>query len=105
MRSGRPTACAPFTRVRSATYPGALLRNGGRDFQDDPRAPDANPSKLTRFTVWVRSSTDGEPMDLTWSPTDIAFRDEVRAFLQDKLTPELRRAGRLMTSVYSDHEA
>jgi alkylation response protein AidB-like acyl-CoA dehydrogenase len=29
----------------------------------------------------------------------------VRAFLQDKLTPELRQAGRLMTSVYSDHEA
>jgi alkylation response protein AidB-like acyl-CoA dehydrogenase len=44
-------------------------------------------------------------MDLTWSLTDIAFRDEVRAFLKDKLTPELRRAGRLMTSVYSDHEA
>jgi alkylation response protein AidB-like acyl-CoA dehydrogenase len=44
-------------------------------------------------------------MDLTWSPTDIAFRDEVRAFLQEKLTPELQRAGRLMTSVYSDHEA
>jgi alkylation response protein AidB-like acyl-CoA dehydrogenase len=44
-------------------------------------------------------------MDLAWSATDIAFRDEVRAFLQDKLTPELQRAGRLMTSVYSDHEA
>ncbi len=44
-------------------------------------------------------------MDLLWSPTDIAFRDEVRAFLDEKLTPELRRAGRLMTSVYSDHDA
>ncbi|MDT5362407.1 MAG: hypothetical protein QOC69_4169 [Mycobacterium sp.] len=44
-------------------------------------------------------------MDLAWSPTDIAFRDEVRAFLQDKLTPDLQCAGRLMTSVYSDHEA
>ncbi|MDT5102534.1 MAG: hypothetical protein QOI25_47, partial [Mycobacterium sp.] len=44
-------------------------------------------------------------MDLAWSATDIAFRDEVRAFLQEKLTPELQRAGRLMTSVYSDHEA
>lgn len=44
-------------------------------------------------------------MDLTWSPTDIAFRDEVRAFLQEKLTPELQRSGRLMTSVYSDHDA
>lgn len=44
-------------------------------------------------------------MDLRWSPTDIAFRDEVRAFLQERLTPELRRSGRLMTNVYSDHEA
>ena len=44
-------------------------------------------------------------MDLAWSATDSAFRDEVRAFLQEKLTPELRLAGRLMTSVYADHEA
>ena len=44
-------------------------------------------------------------MDLAWSDSDIAFRDEVRAFLRDELTPELRQAGRLMTSVYSDHEA
>ena len=44
-------------------------------------------------------------MDLTWSPADLAFRDEVREFLDAKLTPELRRSGRLMTSVYSDHEA
>ncbi|MBI5339834.1 MAG: acyl-CoA dehydrogenase family protein [Mycolicibacterium rufum] len=44
-------------------------------------------------------------MDLQWSPTDLAFRDEVRAFLEEKLTPGLRRAGRLMTSVYADHEA
>ncbi|CAA0094580.1 Putative acyl-CoA dehydrogenase FadE17 [Mycolicibacterium vanbaalenii] len=44
-------------------------------------------------------------MDLQWSPADLAFRDEVRAFLDDKLTPELRRAGRLMTSVYADHDA
>ena len=44
-------------------------------------------------------------MDLTWSPTDLEFRDEVRAFLDEKLTPELRQAGRLMTSVYADHEA
>ncbi|BBY29084.1 acyl-CoA dehydrogenase family protein [Mycolicibacterium sediminis] len=44
-------------------------------------------------------------MDLSWSPADLEFRDEVRAFLDEKLTPELRRAGRLMTSVYSDHDA
>ncbi len=42
-------------------------------------------------------------MDLGWSETDLAFRDEVRTFLDDKLTPELRRAGQLMTSVYADH--
>ncbi len=44
-------------------------------------------------------------MDLEWSATDLAFRDEVRTFLEDKLTPELRRARRLMTSVYADHDA
>lgn len=44
-------------------------------------------------------------MDLTWSDRDLAFRDEVRAFLAEKLTPDLQRAGRLMTSVYADHEA
>lgn len=44
-------------------------------------------------------------MDLAWSPADLAFRDEVREFLAAKLTPELRAAGRLMTSVYADHDA
>jgi len=42
-------------------------------------------------------------MDLDWSPEDIAFRDEVRAFLDANLTDEIRSAGRLMTSVYADH--
>ncbi|WP_431968152.1 acyl-CoA dehydrogenase family protein [Nocardia sp. bgisy134] len=44
-------------------------------------------------------------MDYDWSAADLAFRDEVRGFLAAKLTPELRRAGRLATSVYPDHEA
>src|SRR3954451_9228544 len=44
-------------------------------------------------------------MDLAWSATDSAFRDEVQAFLTEKLTPELQQAGRLMTSVYADHDA
>ena len=44
-------------------------------------------------------------MDLSWSAKDLEFRDEVRAFLDEKLTDDLRRAGRLMTSVYADHEA
>jgi alkylation response protein AidB-like acyl-CoA dehydrogenase len=44
-------------------------------------------------------------MDLEWSAADTAFRDDVREFLDAKLTPELRQAGRLMTSVYADHEA
>src|SRR6476469_6770837 len=53
--------------------------------------------------MWLPSR--GEPMDLQWSEADSAFRDEVRSFLDEKLTPDLRRAGRLMTSVYADHEA
>ncbi|MBF6518646.1 acyl-CoA dehydrogenase family protein, partial [Nocardia cyriacigeorgica] len=44
-------------------------------------------------------------MEYDWSAEDLAFRDEVREFLAAKLTPELRRAGRLATSVYPDHEA
>ena len=44
-------------------------------------------------------------MDLTWSARDLEFRDEVRAFLDEELTDDLRRAGRLMTSVYADHGA
>lgn len=33
------------------------------------------------------------------------FRQEVRAFFDSELTPQLRRAGKRMTSVYADHEA
>ncbi|MGU3499531.1 acyl-CoA dehydrogenase family protein [Mycobacterium sp. C31M] len=44
-------------------------------------------------------------MDLSWSEADTAFRDEVRQFMTDRMTLEIQRAGRLMTSVYSDHEA
>src|SRR4051812_20905753 len=44
-------------------------------------------------------------MDLQWSKDEQAFQDEGRDFLEQKLTPELQRAGRLMTSVYADHGA
>ena len=43
-------------------------------------------------------------MELGFSTKDAAFRDEVRRFLDDKLTPELRATGELMTSVYADYE-
>ncbi len=39
------------------------------------------------------------------APEDAIFRDEVRAFLAEKLTPSLRAAGSRMTSVYADHTA
>ena len=41
-------------------------------------------------------------MDLSWSGADHAFRDEVRRFLDDHLTADLRIGGR-MTSVYADY--
>src|SRR6185295_7052358 len=44
-------------------------------------------------------------MELSWSDDDIRVREEVRGFLQDRLTPELQRAGRLTTTVYSNHDA
>lgn len=43
-------------------------------------------------------------MRLDLSAQDIEFRDEVRAFLKDKLTPELAAAGRLATSVFIEPE-
>ncbi|CAN5685821.1 acyl-CoA dehydrogenase family protein [soil metagenome] len=43
-------------------------------------------------------------MHVTWSPSDLAFRDEVRAFLDAELTPEMRRISRLMTSVYAPYD-
>ncbi|USQ95593.1 acyl-CoA dehydrogenase family protein [Caulobacter sp. RL271] len=41
-------------------------------------------------------------MNLELSTEDLAFRDEVRAFLDANLTPPLREAGRRMTSVFCD---
>ncbi|WP_264424126.1 acyl-CoA dehydrogenase family protein [Novosphingobium sp. KCTC 2891] len=43
-------------------------------------------------------------MDLDWTAEDLAFAEEARAFFEKELTPELRDAGRLMTSVYGDHD-
>ena len=44
-------------------------------------------------------------MDLAWSTVDLRFREEVRDFLADKLTPDLREIGRGLTSVYCDGPA
>lgn len=41
-------------------------------------------------------------MDLELGPDDLAFRDEVRAFLAGALTDELRAAARRVTSVFVD---
>ena len=41
-------------------------------------------------------------MDLAWSDADRAFRDEVLAFLDAELTPDLRARGRALTRVYAD---
>ncbi len=41
-------------------------------------------------------------MHLSLTPKDEAFRQEVRAFLQEALTPTLAEAGRMTTSVFTD---
>lgn len=41
---------------------------------------------------------------MDWTQEDRHFTEEVRAFLSAELTPELRAAGRWMTSVYGDHD-
>ncbi len=40
-------------------------------------------------------------MHLNWSPEELAFRDEVRAFIADELTPELSQDGIMATRVYT----
>lgn len=41
-------------------------------------------------------------MDLSYTEAETAFRAEVRAFFETKLTPEFHRAGALLTSVYAE---
>ncbi|HYE45596.1 MAG TPA: acyl-CoA dehydrogenase family protein, partial [Caulobacter sp.] len=43
-------------------------------------------------------------MALELSPADLAFRDEVRAFLAEKLTPELAAAAGRQAGVFADGE-
>src|SRR3954453_21453228 len=43
-------------------------------------------------------------MRFDWNADELAFRDEVRAFLDAELTPEMRAVSRRMTSVYAPHE-
>ncbi|HEY0651022.1 acyl-CoA dehydrogenase family protein [Phenylobacterium sp.] len=43
-------------------------------------------------------------MDLSWSDEDRRFRDEVRAFLDAELMPELRHVGKTLTSVYAERD-
>jgi acyl-CoA dehydrogenase len=50
----------------------------------------------------MRMLPQGDAMHLDLSPEDLAFRDEVRDFLDANLTPDLRRAGRRATSVFMD---
>ncbi|MEQ9518690.1 MAG: acyl-CoA dehydrogenase family protein [Parvibaculum sp.] len=42
-------------------------------------------------------------MDLALKPEDAAFREEVRAFLDENLTAEMREGGRLTTSVFTEY--
>ena len=43
-------------------------------------------------------------MDLAFKPDEEAFREEVRDFLSDNLTEDLRRYAARMTSVYAEKE-
>jgi alkylation response protein AidB-like acyl-CoA dehydrogenase len=43
-------------------------------------------------------------MDLALGPDDLAFQDEVRAFLRDNLTPDLRQAGARTGGVFAEFE-
>jgi hypothetical protein len=44
-------------------------------------------------------------LDLALTETERAFRGEVRAFLRERLTPELRAAGAAQTRDAGEHDA
>jgi acyl-CoA dehydrogenase len=44
-------------------------------------------------------------MDMALSDELLAFQAEVRRFLEDKLTPDIREAARLCTTILAEHEA
>ncbi|MDP6831420.1 MAG: acyl-CoA dehydrogenase family protein [Alphaproteobacteria bacterium] len=44
-------------------------------------------------------------MDIALSDELLAFQAEVRSFLEDNLTPEIREASRLCTTIIAEHEA
>ena len=44
-------------------------------------------------------------MNIEWSSSELNFRDEVSAFLRENLDEDLLQAGRLMSSVYAEHNA
>src|SRR5476651_530091 len=58
------------------------------------------PGRLRRACRSTRRSR----LDLTWSDEDLRFQAQVRQFLSENLTDELRRVASRMTSVYSDYE-
>ena len=43
-------------------------------------------------------------MRIDWSAEELAFREEVRAFLDAELTQDMRRVARKTTSVYAPHD-
>jgi alkylation response protein AidB-like acyl-CoA dehydrogenase len=43
-------------------------------------------------------------MDMSWSAPDLRFREDVREFIAAELTPDLRKSGRSMTSVYANFD-
>ncbi|WP_269620436.1 acyl-CoA dehydrogenase family protein [Zhongshania sp. BJYM1] len=44
-------------------------------------------------------------MNIEWSISELKFRDDVRHFLLENLNDDLLNAGRLMSSVYAEHDA
>jgi len=59
---------------------------------------------LAPALAWAKQEAQAKvmAMDLELAPADLAFRDEVRAFLDANLTDELRQAARRATSVFID---
>ena len=53
------------------------------------------------MVAWIRRSCRARPAPAS-EPDPFAFTDEVRAFLNAELTPELRRASKCSVGVYAE---
>src|SRR5690606_3363645 len=100
LRTGSTPAPSGSTRISSRPLSPLSQARSSRGSDRRMASRDSSSSRVPK-----RFSSRRRPEAMELSREEELFREEVRAFFAAELTPELRRAGKLMTSVYADHDA